>query len=92
MRGFREPTYKTKSLGSTAFSFHNIDAFTATTLLKTLVRDRYLITDAFNKTVDMFGDGAVVEIRDYQISEGGIGQKLHVLDVDKESNLAEEGE
>ena len=78
----REPKHPVKSLNQTTFSFNNINFKTAAVILKTLNQDKFLIQEAVERANNIFGEGSVVEIRDYQIPEGGIGQKIHVLDVD----------
>ena len=82
LKGLREPKHPVKSLNQTTFSFNNINFKTAAVILKTLNQDKFLIQEAVERANNIFGEGSVVEIRDYQIPEGGIGQKIHVLDVD----------
>jgi hypothetical protein len=45
-------------------------------------REELLLQHILDKTHMLFGENSVAEFRSYNVLEGGIGEKIHVLDVD----------
>lgn len=63
------------------YSVHNCSQHEAYALLFKLLREQFMIRNVLSICNKHFGQYCVMEFRSYNLIEGGIGRKIHVLDV-----------